>query len=191
MIFSADNGPEHDAYSRIQKFQHRSAGPLRSVKRDLWDGGHRVPFIVRWPGIVPRGEASPALSSQVDILATLAAITGFTLPANPAHDSHDSLNVWKSGAPSPRPTIVHNTNASGYALRHNQWLLVAAKTGAVSKVPAGFDSAHDHPTHDQPGELFDLTRDLTQHDNLDSRLPEKVARLRALLEQVRQTGQVR
>jgi arylsulfatase A len=191
VIFSADNGPEHYAYPRIQNFQHRSAGPLRGLKRDLWEGGHRVPFIVRWPGIIPRGQISPALVSQVDLMATLAAITGFNLPANTAHDSHNLLNVWKSGAPSPRHTIVHNTNANGYALRHNQWLLVAAKTGAISKVPAGYDTAHHYTAHDQPGELYDLTQDLGQHENLYARQPAKVAELHALLEQVRQKGQVR
>ena len=191
VIFSADNGPEHYAYPRIQNFQHRSAGPLRGLKRDLWEGGHRVPFIVRWPGVVPRGRVSPALVSQVDIMATLAAITGFPLPADTAHDSHNLLKVWKSDAPSPRHTIVHSTNANGYALRHDQWLLVATKTGAISKVPAGFDAAHDYTAHDQLGELFDLSRDLAQRDNLYARQPEKVAELRALLEQVRAKGQVR
>jgi arylsulfatase A len=86
---------------------------------------------------------------------------------------------------------VHNTNANSYALRHDQWLLVAAKTGAVSKVPAAFDQANHYSPHDQPGELFDLSRDLAQRDNLYAQQPEKVAELRALLETVRQRGQVR
>jgi len=191
VIFSADNGPEHYAYPRIQNFQHRSVGPLRGVKRDLWEGGHRVPFVVRWPGVVPRGAVTSALISQVDVMATLAAAIGVSLPAGTAHDSHNLLSVWKSGAPSPRHTIVHNTNANGYALRHDQWLLVAAKTGAVTKVPAWFDPANGYTAHTQPGELYDLSRDLAERHNLYAEQPAKVAELQALLAQVKNKGQVR
>ena len=191
VIFSADNGPETYAYARIQNFAHRSSGPLRGVKRDLWEGGHRVPFIVRWPGVIPKNETTAALISQVDVMATLAAVTGFALPAGSAEDSHDLLAVFKSSAPSPRHTIVHNTNAGGYAVRHDQWLFVATKTGAVSKVPAWFDPANHYTAHSEPGELFDLSRDLAQHENLFATHPEKVAALRALLTAVRARGQVR
>ncbi|WP_414661791.1 sulfatase family protein [Horticoccus sp. 23ND18S-11] len=191
VIFTADNGPEHYAYPRIQNFEHRSSGPLRGVKRDLWEGGHRVPFVVRWPGIVPKGEISNALISQVDLMATLAAITGFTLPAGTADDSHDLLPVWKSRAPSPRHAIVHNTNANGYAIRQDQWLLVAARTGAVTKVPAWFDPANGYAAHDQPGELYDLSRDLAQKTNRYSDEPARVAAMTALLAQIRAKGQVR
>jgi arylsulfatase A len=191
VIFSADNGPEHYAYPRIQNFQHRSVGPLRGVKRDLWEGGHRVPFVVRWPGVVPQGAVTDALLSQVDVMATLAAVTGCRLPAGTAHDSHDLLAVWKSGAPSPRHTIVHNTNANGYAIRHDQWLLVAAKTGAVTKVPAWFDPANGYTANTLPGELYDLSRDLAERHNLYAEQPAKVAELQALLAQVKSKGQVR
>jgi len=192
VIFSADNGPEHYAYPRIQNFSHRSSGPLRGVKRDLWEGGHRVPFVVRWPGVVPKGAVTDALISQVDLMATLAAVVGHSLPANTAHDSHNLLPVWKTPATaSPRRTIVHNTNANGYALRHEQWLLVAAKTGAVSRVPDWFDPANGYTPHTQPGELYDLGRDLAQRRNLYAEQPAKVAELQALLAQVRGKGQVR
>ena len=191
VIFSADNGAERYAYERIQKFTHRSSGELRGLKRDLWEGGHRVPFVVRWPGVIPAGTVSPALLSQVDLMATLAGITGFKLPAKSAEDSYDFLPVWKSGAPGPRDTIVHSTNAQGYALRHRQWLYVATKTGAVSRVPEGFDSANGYAPHSEPGELYDLAADLGQHHNLHAAQPAKVAELRAVLDQVRARGQVR
>ena len=150
-----------------------------------------MPFIVRWPGHVPKNATTTALISQVDLMATFAAITGFKLPAGSAEDSHDLLAVFKSGAPSPRHTIVHNTNANGYAVRHDQWLLVATKTGAVSNVPAWFDPANNYSTHNEPGELFDLSRDLAQRENLYAQQPEKVAELRALLAEVRKHGQMR
>ncbi|HEY1109482.1 MAG TPA: arylsulfatase, partial [Opitutaceae bacterium] len=166
VIFSADNGPERYAYERIQKFDHRSSGPLRGLKRDLWEGGHRVPFIVRWPGVVKAGAVSDALISQVDLMATLAAATGSTLPAGSAEDSYDLLPVWKTAAPSPRQAIVHNTNADGYAVRSGSWVLIATKTGAVTRVPPGFDKENKYPANTAPGELYDLSKDLAQRDNL-------------------------
>jgi arylsulfatase A len=191
VIFTADNGPESYAYDRIHNFQHRSSGPLRGVKRDLWEGGHRVPFVVRWPRNVAAGAVSDALTSQVDIMATLGAVTGAKLPAGAAEDSYDLLPVWKSRAPSPRHTIVHNTNANGYALRHENWLFVAAKTGAVTRVPPWFEKENNYPANPHPGELYDLSKDLAQRNNIYAAQAEKVTELEALLASVKAKGQVR
>ena len=191
VIFTADNGAERYAYDRIKNFQHRSSGPLRGLKRDLWEGGHRMPFVVRWPGVVAAGDVSAAMTSQVDIMATLAAITGFKLPAGAAEDSRDLLPVWKNRAPSPRRTLVHNTFAEGYAVRQDQWVLIAAKTGAVSRVPPGFDEENGYKSHDQPGELYDLSKDLGQRNNVYAQEPRKVAELQELLKKLRIKGDVR
>jgi arylsulfatase A len=191
VIFTADNGPERYAYDRIHNFQHRSSGPLRGLKRDVWEGGHREPFIVRWPGTVKANDVSTALISQVDIMATLAAVTGAKLPAGVAEDSYDLLPVWKSRAPSPRRTIVHNTNPDHYAVRHDQWLFVAAKSGAVTRVPPWFDKENGYSANENPGELYDLSQDLAQKKNLYAAEPKKVTELQALLTSVRGKGQVR
>jgi arylsulfatase A len=66
VIFSSDNGPEGYAYDRIRNSGHRSMGPLRGLKRDIWEGGHRVPLVVRWPGVIPAGKVSDGLISQID-----------------------------------------------------------------------------------------------------------------------------
>ncbi len=151
-----------------------------------------MPFLVRWPGVVPRGAVSGALFSQVDLFATLAAAAGATPPAGQALDSFDQLAVWKDPAVAgPRRTIVHNTNAQGYALRHDHWLLVAAKSGGVSAVPPWFNEAHGYGPNPHPGELYDLSRDLAQRQNLYADQPARVAELQALLAQVRARGQVR
>ena len=191
VIFSADNGPEHYAYDRIQKFQHRSMGPLRGLKRDIWEGGHRVPFVVRWPGVVPAGRVNDGLLSQIDLFATIAAVTGSDIPAGSAEDSYNQLPLIKGESPSARATLVHNTNANSYALRHGDWVLLAAKTGAVSKVPEWFDQANGYTPHPHPGELYNLRDDLSQKHNLYAEHPDKVRELANLLEQVRATGQVR
>jgi arylsulfatase A len=191
VIFSSDNGPEALAYNRIRKFDHRSAGPLRGVKRDLWEGGHRVPFIVRWPGHVKPETVNDALVSQVDVMATLAAVVGATLPPGAALDSYNLLPVWEEGAASPRQTIVHNSVNGGYAVRHDEWLLVDAKTGAVAQVPEWLEKEQGDAKNEYPGELYDLSQDIGERHNLYGERSDKVTELKSLLSGIRAKGQVR
>jgi len=192
VVFTSDNGPEGYAHERVRTFGHRSAGPLRGLKRDLYEGGHRVPLLVRWPGVVPAGGVSDALISQVDLMATLAAVVGYDLPAGRAEDSYNFLPVWKDGAPSPRRTLVHNTHKDAYALRHDQWVLIAAPTGTHTAVPGWWIEAEGLPAASgQAGELFDLSRDLGQRRNVYAEKPEVVADLTARLQEIRGRGQVR
>ncbi len=190
VIFSADNGPEHYAYDRIQKFEHRSMGELRGLKRDIYEGGHRVPFLVRWPGRVPANKVSDALLSQIDVYATLAAIVGADIPAGSAEDSYNQLPLWKGGK-SARETLVHNTNPNGYALRHGDWVLIAAKTGSVTKVPDWFNEKFGYTKNAYAGELYNLRKDPAQKSNLYNELPDEVQNLTKKLETIRAKGQVR
>jgi arylsulfatase A len=191
VIFTADNGAERYAYDRVRNYGHRSSGPLRGLKRDLYEGGHRVPFLVKWPGIVKAGTVNDALISQVDLMATIASIVGYKLPANTAHDSYDLLSVWKKQSASPRHSIVHNTVEGAYAIRHDQWVLIAAKTGAHSPVPAWFDRENGYAKNAHSGELYDLSVDLGQKNNLYVEKPEKVRELATLLKRIRAKGQMR
>ncbi len=191
VIFSSDNGPEKYAYERVKKFDHRSMGPLRGLKRDIWEGGHRVPFIVRWPGVVASGKVNDGLMSQIDIFATIAAIVGSDIPSDSAIDSYDQLSLLQGGIVSARDTLVHNTNANSYAIRHGDWVLVAAKTGAVSAVPDWFDEANGYKPNTEPGELYNLRSDLAQKNNLYQQQPAKVKELTGFLEAIRAKGQVR
>jgi len=191
VIFSADNGPEHYAYARVKNFEHRSAGPLRGLKRDLWEGGHRVPLIVRWPGVVPADKTNDGLISQIDFFATIAGIVGAEIPAGSAEDSYDQRALLEGKSPSARKTVVHNTNPDGYALRHDNWVLIAAKSGGVSAVPPWFDVANGYAKNTQPGELYNLQEDLGQKQNRYAEEPARVKQLSALLEQVRAHGQAR
>ena len=191
VLFSADNGPERYAYDRIKKTDHRSMGPLRGLKRDIWEGGHRVPLVVRWPGVVPAGKVSDELISQIDIYATVAAIVGSEIPAGSAEDSYNQLALLKGSGPSVRDTLVHNTNPQGYALRHGDWVLIDAKSGGVSAVPEWFDEANGYAKNAHAGELYNLKEDLPQKNNLYADRPEKVAELKGLLHKLRNNGQVR
>lgn len=191
VIFTSDNGPERYAYERIRNFGHYSAGPLRGLKRDIWEGGHRVPFVVRYPPAVAAGEVNDGLISQVDIMATIASLVGFELPDDSADDSHDLWQCWTGGSPSPRTATVHNTFAEGYAYREGDWLLINAPTGAVTRVPPWFEQQHGYQRHDLPGELYNLRDDLAQRKNLFAEMPQKAAEMQAKLQQVRESGEVR
>ncbi len=191
VIFSADNGAESYAYERVRAFGHRSSGPFRGVKRDLWEGGHRVPFLVRWPGVVPAGRVSDALLSQIDLFATIATAVGAEIPAGSAEDSHDQLALLRGGETSARASLVHNTNEKGYAVRQGDWVLIDAPTGGVTRVPPWVDEANGYTKNDQPGELYHLREDPGQKHNRFAELPDKVAELRAELQRIRGNGEVR
>ncbi len=186
VIFTSDNGPEHYAYARIRNHGHRSMGPLRGLKRDIWEGGHRVPFIIRWPGIVEPGTVCGGLISQIDLLATIAAITGAELPAGAAGDSFDQAALLHGEKRSARPSLVHNTYRDHYAIRRNQWLLIDAPSGAVSNVPAWFDEANDYSPNEHPAALYDLAEDLPQRNNLFAAYPDLVKELRGELRRIRE-----
>lgn len=190
VIFTADNGPERYAYDRIRNFNHRSMGPLRGLKRDIWEGGHREPFIVRWPGVVKPGTVTGGLMSQIDLMATLAAIVGADLPHAAAPDSLNQLTLLRGGN-SVRRSLVHNTKKDHYAIRQDNWVLIDAPSGAVSKVPAWFDEQFGYPPNDQPGALYDLSRSLAERENLFASHPDKVRELRDVLARARAASRTR
>jgi len=190
VIFSADNGSEFYAYTRDEKFDHWSSAPFRGVKRDIYEGGHHVPFIIRWPGVTKRGGMSDALISQVDLMATLAAMVGYDLPRNSAEDSHDFLPYLRGQVETgPRRSMVHNTQKDLYALRESDWVLIATKSGTTRPAPAKWTAKHTQPADDdQPVELYHLKEDLQQRHNLAAKHPERVQTMRALLKKLRDQG---
>jgi arylsulfatase A len=189
VIFSADNGPEKYAYERDQKYDHWSAFPLRGLKRDIYEGGHHVPFMIRYPGVAQPG-VSEALVSQIDLMATLAATVGYELPdKNAAEDSHNLLPILTGEAKSVRETHVHNTSANRYAIRHGDWVLIDTKTGYVSGRNKAWETKHKYSADDQgPVELYNLRVDLGQRDNVAAKHPERVKELQALLAKIREQG---
>ena len=190
VIFSADNGPEIYAYARDEKYNHWSAAPFRGLKRDIYEGGHHVPFVIKWPGLTKPGAVSDALISQVDFVATFADFLKYDLPRNSAEDSHDFFPFLSgTSEKSPRATIVHNTNPDKYALRHNDWLLIDTKTGNARPVPKEWMTKHKVPAdNDQPVELYNLKEDITQRHNLAAEHPEIVREMQLLLRKIRDQG---
>ncbi len=190
VIFTSDNGPERYAFDRFQKFDHNSSGHLRGLKRDLWEGGHRVPFVVRWPGKVTAGSVSDGLVSQIDIMATLAAVVDFELPETAAEDSHSQTELFTGGR-SARESTVHNTWEGKYAIRHQKWLMIDAPSGQHSKMPDWFGKEHGFKKFTTDRLLFDLENDPGQRNNIAASNPKQLKKMQALLEQTRARGEVR
>ncbi len=189
VIFTADNGPEHYAYARDAKFNHWSAKPFRGLKRDIYEGGHHVPFIIKWPKLTKPGTTSHALVSQIDFMATFADFLGFKLPKDAAEDSHSLLPLLTGKVNKVRDTHIHNTRKDHYAIRHGNWVLIDGKTGYLSGKRLGWEERHKYPKDDnQPVELYDLEKDIGQRKNLASEHPEKVKELKALLIKIRKQG---
>ncbi len=189
VIFSADNGPEKYAYARDEKYDHWSSTPFRGLKRDIYEGGHHVPFIVRWPGITSAGSTCDALVSQIDIMATLASSLGFALPADAAEDSHDLLPLMKGDVNSVRTSHVHNTNKGQYAIRHQNWLLIDGANGYVSGRNAQWEKKHGYSADDGGDvELYDLSVDTGQRNDLAAKYPDVVKQLQSMLTKLREQG---
>lgn len=182
VIFSSDNGPTwYDKDDK--KFGHDSSGGLRGMKADAWEAGHRMPFLVRWPGIVPKGTRSDHLICFTDVFATFAEIVGDEIPTGQAPDSSSFLSVLtgnKTGAYAVRDSLVIAAGRGHVMVRSENWKLI---TGPGS---GGFSPSPRKPGPGIPkAQLYDLKKDLAESSNLYEARPEKVRELTQLLEKIR------
>jgi arylsulfatase A len=190
VIFTADNGPEGYAWQRAERYGHFSMGDLRGLKRDVWEGGHHVPFIIKWPGRVPAHSVSDEVISQVDIMATIAAVTGTKLPAEAAPDSYNFLPV-AAGASQLTPlreATVHNTYENIWGLRQGKWLYLDGPTGGHRKMPDSFMKLRGYEEFESDVLLFDLEADPGQRENLSDNHPARIVAMDALLQRYRDQG---
>jgi len=190
IIFSADNGPELYAYERDMRYDHWSSYPLRGLKRDIYEGGHRLPFIVKWPGKVPAGKTTDALVSQIDIMATVASLVGYELPDDQAEDSHDLLPLFTGKTDtSPRTVHIHNTYPDRYAIRQGDWLLINCKSGYSKRKSEKWEMKHGYaPESSRPAKLFNLKDDIGQKNDIIDKHPDKAKKLKNLLSKIRGQG---
>lgn len=195
VFFTSDNGPEvveikPGAYERIPQYHHYSMGALRGAKRDTWEGGHRVPFIARWPGEIPGGAESDERICHVDLMRTLAAMLGESLPDNAGEDSYDimpALRGEKLGKPL-REAIVHHSAAGHFAIRKGNYVFIDWPTGDDNKEPAWFKQERSYTAHSFAGELYDLREDLSERKNLFAEKPDIVAEMKSLLQKYKREG---
>jgi arylsulfatase A len=185
VIFTADNGAETAAFQRLEKFDQWSSGKYRGVKRDIYEGGYRLPFIVRWPGKVQAGSVSHEVVSQVDFAATFVTTIGHRLGNDEAIDSYNLLPVLEGRDYSHplRKATVQNTSAGKYALRHGDWVLIDTASGSAKKESKSYLQHFGLEGYGKgnPGLLFNLANDPRQSKNLYAKHPEKVASMRSLL----------
>ncbi|MCH6258621.1 arylsulfatase [Puniceicoccaceae bacterium K14] len=188
VIFTADNGSEHYAYPREEKYDHWSSEPFRGAKRDLYEGGHHVPFLVRWPGKIEAGSVSDALISQIDLMATLEAAVAEGATSSSRGDSVNMLPVWLGERESVRSEIVHNTHKEEYAIRQGDWVLIDAPSGDYNSRRSGdFLEKRGYVSDDEFSvELYNLKDDLSQYTNLAQKYPEKLKSMKELLGKIRE-----
>ena len=186
VIFTSDNGPELYAYERIKNHNHFSMGDWRGLKRDLWEGGHRVPFIIKYPGRIDKNSTNHNLTSQLDIMATLARVVGYSLPENAGEDSRDfSTGLFYEDKKAHRKSLVYHAVNGKYAIRKGDWVLIENNTGSVTKEPQWVKEKNNSEPDETPLVLYNLAKDPFEQQNLFESMPEKVNELQLLLDKIR------
>ncbi len=170
IVFTSDNGAEGKyAIERKKNFGHKSSGVFRGYKRDIFEGGHHVPFIVSWQGKIPAGKKSEALINQVDLVASFAEIISYNLSKDQAKDSFSMLPVFLGEKDSIREECIHNTNPNKFALRQGDWVLLNNPTKAKDK---------------NAFLLYNLKDDISQENNIFEKHPEKAMQMQERLKEL-------
>jgi arylsulfatase A len=185
VIFTSDNGA-HWLPDDIKKFGHRANADWRGQKADIWEGGHRVPFIVRWPGVVTPNSTNNQLVCLTDVMATLAEILGYELAPGEGEDSFSFLGTI-ANTPSKQPrreTIVHQSGDGTLAIRDGSWKLVNKLGSHGFSRPQNIEPTPGGPT----GQLYNLADDPAEARNLWLDEPQTVERLEALLARYQSQG---
>jgi len=181
VIVTSDNG-SHWTLEDIERFEHRANVDWRGQKADIHEGGHRVPFLVRWPGRVPAGSQSAQLTCHTDLFATLSKALELDVPHGAAEDSFDMSADW-FGAPPEDPIrtfIVHHSFDGMYALREGPWKLIFGLGSGGFTDPPIVPPEPGGPI----GQLYHLEQDPGEQDNLFQSKPQVVTRLEDALRDI-------
>jgi arylsulfatase A-like enzyme len=181
LIVTSDNGPVvDDGYQdmAVEKLgAHKPAGPLRGGKYSAFDAGTRVPFLLRWPARVKAG-VSGALVGQIDLIASLAALTGQPLEQGAAPDSQDVLPAFLGSMTTGRAWLVEQAGA--LSIIRGRWKYIEPRDGPAISSGTGIELGNSP----QP-QLYDLEADIGERQNLAASHPKQVEELAALLKSVR------
>lgn len=171
IVFTSDNGPENSWRSRIKEYGHDSRGGLREGKRSVYEGGHRVPFIVRWPaGIKEPGRSWNKVVGQVDLMATFAELLDVELPDTAGEDSQSFAPVLLDpNADYERLPLINHGNNGRYSITHGDWKLIL-------------------PGKNKNAELYELSTDRAETKNVAGAHPEKVEELTRRMNEIVTTG---
>jgi arylsulfatase A len=182
IVFTSDNGCSPAAeIGALEKQGHFPHGDLRGTKADIWEGGHRVPFLVRWPAKVKAGSISSSTVCLTDLMATAAELSGATLPDSAAEDSFSFVPDLLGSGKTARRSIVHHSINGQFAVREGSWKLAFCPgSGGWSKPGDKEARAAGLPAL----QLYDLSKDIGEKDNLQASQPDEVKRLTGLLEEI-------
>jgi len=187
IIFTSDNGcsPEAD-FQELEQVGHAPSYIFRGHKADIFEGGHRIPYITRWPSRIQAGSVCKDTICLTDLMATAADIVGYTLPDTAGEDSVSILPdmVGTAIAPLREATVHHSVNGS-FSIRQGQWkLILCPGSGGWSPPQPKSEEAKQLP----PIQLYDLSVDIAETTNVQNRYPDVVKRLTALLESYVERG---
>ncbi len=190
VIFTSDNGCSPAAgIPALQKHGHEPNGPWRGTKADIWEGGHRVPLLARWPGKIPAGATTDALACTVDFLATFAEAVGTKPAPAAAEDSQSFLSTLLTGK-GGRTTLVSHSIGGEFAVRQGQWkLCLTPGSGGWShpKPPESWPKAQPENLESLV-QLYDLSADPGEKQNLTAKYPDKVKGLVKLMAEFVKSG---
>ena len=188
VIVSSDNGPETVSVVNMrEQYDHDGARPWRGMKRDNWEGGHRIPFIVHWPARVEAGRSSDQTVCLCDLMATCAALVGAELPDDAGEDSFNILPTILGEQPEGMPIrehTLHQTNHLALGIRKGNWKFLDHQGSGGNDYQAK-EILHPYilpdTAPDAPGQLYDLSTDPGETTNRYHEHPEIVAELRTQL----------
>jgi arylsulfatase A len=176
VIFTSDNGcAPLVGVKNLEAQGHFPSGPLRGYKADVWEGGHRVPFIVRWPGVVKAGSHCDQLVMQADFMATFAEVLGAKLPANAGEDSFSLLPLLRGADKPIRQHAISHASSGLPSLRQGSWKIIFG-----APAPAEASGAKV--------QLYNLAADLGETTNLAAERPALVAELTAVMDRLVNEG---
>ena len=189
VVFSSDNGPVW-LPEDVQRLGHDSVGGLRGMKSDAWEGGHRMPFIVRWPGKVKPGTSSRQPVCFTDLMATFADVTGTKLPPDAGPDSFSFLPVLLGKQPEGkrvRDYLVISSGGGATVIREGPWKYIDRLGSGGFTKPTRIQPGPDDPE----GQLYNLDSDPAETKNLALEKPDIAKRLKAEMERIRSSGRSR
>jgi arylsulfatase A len=187
VILTSDNGCSKAAgIPQLQAQGHYPSAGMRGSKADIFDGGHRIPFIARWPDRTQAGSRCAQTICLTDLMATCAGIVGAKLPDSAGEDSVSILPALLGTDKAPvREAVVHHSINGSFAIRQGKWKLeLCADSGGWSDPKPGSKEAKGLPDT----QLYNLDADIAETKNLQAEHPEEVARLTKLLEQIIANG---
>ncbi len=176
VVFTSDNGcAPYIGAKELEAKGHFPSGPLRGYKADAWEGGHRVPFLVRWPGEVKAGSRCDQLVQQTDLMATFAELLGTKLPAAAGEDSVSLLRLLRGADVPVREYAISHASSGLPSLRKGSWKIIFGEGGGGYGPKPGAARA---------GQLYDLASDPGETKNLWEEKPALVAELTAAMERL-------